>query len=454
MNRTAVINVVGLTQGLIGEHTPRIKAFADSVSVRSFAPAFPAVTCTVQSVYLTGETPSSHGIVANGWYDREAAEVKFWKQSNHIVHGEKIWDELRRELPDFTCAKMFWWYNMYSSADWSVTPRPMYPADGRKFFDVHAQPMAMREEIKEGLGDFPFPAFWGPAAGIKSSQWIADSAKWIEKKEQPTLNLVYLPHLDYCLQQYGPDAPEIAAELAAIDQVVGDLIDFYAQCGIEVILLSEYGISKVDKAIHLNREFRKRGWIQVKDELGLETLDCGACKVFAVADHQVAHIYINDPSLRDEVMEMLASVEGVEEIRESQQIWQEGIATDRAGDLIAVAEENAWFTYYYWEDDAVAPDFARCVDIHRKPGYDPVELFLNPELSFPKAKIATFLLKKKLGIRGLLDVIPLDASLVKGSHGRDRVPEAEQPVFIGKNADSVTTAESVYHAILTSVRGS
>ena len=168
----------------------------------------------------------------------------------------------------------------------------------------------------------------------------------------------------------------------------------------------------------------------------------------------MAHIYINDPSLRDEVMEMLASVEGVEEIRESQQIWQEGIATDRAGDLIAVAEENAWFTYYYWEDDAVAPDFARCVDIHRKPGYDPVELFLNPELSFPKAKIATFLLKKKLGIRGLLDVIPLDASLVKGSHGRDRIPEAEQPVFIGKNADSVTTAESVYHAILTSVRGS
>ena len=453
MNRTAVINVVGLTQGLIGEHTPQINRFLESVSVASFVPAFPAVTCTAQSVYLTGKDVGEHGIVANGWYDKEAAEVKFWKQSNHIVRGEKIWDELRRANPDFTCAKMFWWYNMYSSADFSVTPRPMYPADGRKVFDVHTQPMDMREKMKSDLGEFPFPAFWGPAAGIKSSQWIAESAKWIEQKEQPTLNLVYLPHLDYCLQQYGPDAPEVTPELCAIDEVVGDLIGFYQERGIEVILLSEYGISKVDKAIHLNREFRKRGWIQVKDELGLETLDCGGCRVFAVADHQVAHIYLNDPSIRDEVLDFLGKVEGIEEVRISADIWPEGGAVERAGDFIAVAEVNAWFTYYYWEDDALAPDFARCVDIHRKPGYDPVELFLDPELSFPKGKIAAFLLKKKLGMKALLNVIPIDASLVKGSHGRDKVSESEQPVFIGKGADAVTSAESVYQAILQSVQG-
>ena len=272
MNRTVVINVVGLTKSLIGEHTPNIKKFANSVRAVSFMPAFPAVTCTAQSVYLTGKDASSHGIVANGWYDREAAEVKFWKQSNYIVQGEKVWDELRSENPDFTCAKMFWWYNMYSSADYSATPRPMYPADGRKVFDIHTQPMDIREEIKSDLGDFPFPAFWGPAAGIASSKWIAESSKWIEEKEQPTLNLVYLPHLDYCLQQYGPNAAEVIPELKAIDEVVGELIDFYRQRDVEVILLSEYGISKVDKAIHLNREFRKRGWIQVKDELGLETV--------------------------------------------------------------------------------------------------------------------------------------------------------------------------------------
>ena len=445
--RVAVLNVVGLTRAVLDE-MPHLREWSKGRESRSFKPAFPAVTCTAQSSYLTGKSVGEHGIVGNGWYDREAAEVKFWKQSNHLVKGEKVW-----EAEGVDCAKMFWWYNMYSSADYSATPRPMYPADGRKVFDIHTQPMGMREEIKADLGDFPFPAFWGPAAGIASSKWIAESSKWIEKKEQPTLNLVYLPHLDYCLQQYGPDAAEVIPELKAIDEVVGELIDFYRQRDVEVILLSEYGISKVDKAIHLNREFRKRGWIQVKDELGLETLDCGACQVFAVADHQVAHIYLNDQSIRDEVLDLLQAVDGIEEVRVSAEIWSEGKAMERAGDFIAVAEENAWFTYYYWEDDAVAPDFARCIDIHRKPGYDPVELFIDPALSFPKGKIAGFLLKKKLGMRALLDVIPLDASLVKGSHGRDKVPESEQPVFIGKGAEAVTSAESVYQAILQSVRG-
>ena len=453
MNRVAVINIVGLTQGLIGKQTPQIKSFADSATTASFPPAFPAVTCTAQSSYLTGKDPGSHGVVGNGWYDRESAEVKFWKQSNHIVHGEKIWDQLRRDHDGFTCAKMFWWYNMYSSADWSVTPRPMYPADGRKVFDVHTQPMDLREQIKSDLSDFPFPSFWGPAAGIASSHWIADSAKWIEEKQQPTLNLVYLPHLDYCLQKYGPGAAEVDPELRAIDDVVGDLIDFYQQCDVEVVLLSEYGISKVSRAIHLNREFRKRGWIQVKDELGLETLDCGACQVFAVADHQVAHIYINDSSIREEVVDLLEKTDGVEEVRVAAEIWQDGVATERAGDLVAVSEPDAWFTYYYWEDDAMAPDFARGVDIHRKPGYDPVELFLDPEIRFPKAKIAAFLLKKKLGFRALLDVIPIDSSLVKGSHGRDQVPEAEQPVFISRSDTPVTCAEDVFGAISSMIEG-
>ncbi|MGB2011912.1 MAG: nucleotide pyrophosphatase/phosphodiesterase family protein, partial [Akkermansiaceae bacterium] len=412
MKRVAVINVVGLTEGLIGESTPAIKAFADANQLSSFTPAFPAVTCTAQSAYLTGRGVESHGIVGNGWYDRESAEVRFWKQSNHLVHGEKIWDRLKRENPDATCAKMFWWYNMYSGADWSVTPRPLYPADGRKVFDIHTQPMELRDKLKADLGDFPFPSFWGPAAGIASSQWIAESAKWIERAEQPTLNLIYLPHLDYCLQKYGPNASEVEPELEAIDEVVGDLISFFQSRGVEIAILSEYGISEVNRAIHLNREFRKKGWIQVKDELGRETLDCGGCRVFAVADHQVAHIYINDESIREEVIELLHETAGIEEVRVPADIWDPGVATERAGDLIAIADNDAWFTYYYWEDDSKAPDYARCVDIHRKPGYDPVELFIDPDITLPKAKVAAFLLRKKLGFRALLDVISLDARLV------------------------------------------
>ena len=438
--RLAVLNIVGLSKSLLGENAPGITAFAEKHGLQTYAPAFPALTTTAQSSILTGTPPEKHGIVANGWYDRESAEVRFWKQSNHIVYGEKIWDTLRRTVPGFTCAKLFWWYNMHSSADFTITPRPLYPADGSKHFDVHTQPMAMRDELKADLGPFPFPAFWGPAAGIASTEWIAGSAKWVEKKHSPTLSLVYLPHLDYCLQKDGPAALNIPAEVRAIDRVVTDLIAYYESRSIRVMLLSEYGISPVNTPVHLNRLFRDKGWLSIKDELGRETLDYGGSKAFAVADHQIAHIYINDPSIGIEVRALLETVDGIDEIRPQNH--------PRSGELIAIAKPNAWFTYYYWTDDAKSPDFARTIDIHRKPGYDPCELFIDPAIPYPKVKIAKFLLKKKLGIRGLLEVIPLDPTLVKGSHGRDKVPDFEKPVLIG-STHKVQKAEDVHAAILS-----
>ena len=443
MKRIAVLNVVGLTKGLLGERMPRTGHFAKGVEVTSFPPAFPAVTTTAQATYLTGRAPGDHGIVGNGWYEREDAEVRFWKQSNHLVHGEKLWEALRREREGFRCAKMFWWYNMYPSADWSVTPRPIYPADGRKIFDVYTHPPGLRDELVGQLGEFPFPSFWGPRAGLPSSQWIADSARWIEKEEEPDLNLVYLPHLDYGLQRWGPDAPEMEAEFEAIDRLVDELISFFVKRGVEVVLLSEYGISKVRKPVHLNRVFRDKGWLQIKNELGLELLDAGASRAFAVADHQVAHVYVRDDSIRNEVRGVLEATEGVAEVRES--CFGDGIGGRRAGDFIAVSSPESWFTYYYWMDDMVAPDFARTVDIHRKPGYDPVELHLDPTLSLPGIRIASFLIRKKLGFRALLPVIPLDASLVGGSHGLDVVPEDGQPVLVGPGASSVSSAEKVFN---------
>ena len=445
--RLAVLNIVGLSESLLGPHLPGLTAFAQKHGCQSYAPAFPAVTCTAQSSITTGTPPGSHGIVANGWYDRESAEVRFWKQSNHLVRGEKLWDKLRGEISGFTCAKLFWWYNMHSSADFSITPRPLYPADGRKVFDIHTQPMALRDELKRDLGDFPFRAFWGPAAGIESSEWIAASAKRVEEKHSPTLSLVYLPHLDYPLQKDGPLASNIPAELEKLDHVATGLIDYYESRGVRVLVLSEYGISPVTRPVHLNRLFRERGWLSIKNELGRETLDCGGSRVFAVADHQIAHVYVNDPTLLEEVRSLLGITPGVDEVREPLETWGSGIATERAGDFIAIAAPDAWFTYYFWDDDALAPDYARTIDIHRKPGYDPCELFIDPALCFPKLKIAKFLLKKKLGQRGLMEVIPLDATLVKGSHGRDRVPENERPVLLGTGFP-VATAEDVHRAIL------
>lgn len=449
--RLAVINLVGLSKSLLGEHMPGLTKFSKEQGIQSFSPAFPAVTCTAQSSMVTGTSPAEHGVVANGWYDRENAEVRFWKQSNAIVRGEKLWDKLRQEIPGFTCAKLFWWYNMHSTADFSITPRPLYPADGRKVFDIHTQPMEMREELKKDLGPFPFQAFWGPAAGIASSEWIAASAKWVEEKHSPTLSLVYLPHLDYPLQKDGPLAANIPEELRKTDKLTTELITFYESRDVRVLVLSEYGISPVKRPIHLNRLFRKKGWLQIKDELGLETLDCGASRVFAIADHQVAHVYVNDPTLRDEVRALLAETPGVDEVRAVDELWGKGIASKRGGDFIAIAAADAWFTYYFWENDELAPDYARTIDIHRKPGYDPCELFLDPALAFPKLRIAEFLLRKKLGLRGLLDVIPLDASLVKGSHGRDHVPDGECPVLLGTSYP-VTSAEDVHQAILDAAR--
>src|SRR5438876_3428172 len=261
MQRTAVINVVGLTESLIGPDLPRIRSFRQRGAIVNIAPAFPAVTCTAQSTYLTGTSPNAHGIVGNGWYNRELAEVQFWKQSDHLVYGRKIWEELRERDPKFTCAKLFWWFNMYSSADYSITPRPMYPADGRKVFDIYTTPFSIREEIKKDLGEFPFATFWGPAAGVPSpqgppaaaSRWIAESAKWIESKYHPTLSLIYLPHLDYNLQRLGPRHPAITQDFQRIDAIVGDLIDFFQAQSVQVLLLSEYGITEVDTPIHLNR---------------------------------------------------------------------------------------------------------------------------------------------------------------------------------------------------------
>ncbi len=431
MERTAVLNVVGLTSRLIGGATPHIRDFLERHRFARIEPVLPAVTCTAQATYLTGKLPRDHGIVANGWYDREYAEHRFWKQPNQLVHGEKLWEMLRREDPGFTCAKLFWWFNMYSSADFAVTPRPLYPADGRKVFDVHTQPMALREKIKKDLGPFPFRNFWGPGSNIKSSLWIAEAAKWIEAKHWPSLSLVYLPHLDYNLQRAGLDWDRIRPDLNEIDNVVGDLIRFYEHRNIQVVLLSEYGITDVSQPVHLNRVFRERGWLSIKEEIGRDAVDLGGSRAFAIADHQLAHIYVQDPALIPEVRAVLEATPGVEKVLSKQEKYYAGLEHERSGDLIAVADAQSWFTYYFWMDDRRAPDYARCVDIHRKCGYDPVELFLDPKLRFPKLKVAAKLARKVLGFRMLMDVIPLDATLVRGSHGRVPEDPADWPVLIG-----------------------
>jgi predicted AlkP superfamily pyrophosphatase or phosphodiesterase len=454
VRRLAVIDLVGLNQRLLDERMPALSAFAARNGSALIRPTFPAVTCTAQSTYLTGLTPAGHGIVGNGWYDRELHEHHFWKQSNRLVRGEKLWETVRHERPGFTCAKLFWWYNMYSSADWAITPRPMYSTDGRKVFDIYTHPLSLRDEIPRELGPFPFPAFWGPMAGIASSAWIASSARWIEQRHQPDLSLIYLPHLDYNLQRLGPDDAAIADDLRDIDRVAGELITWLEARDIRVIILSEYGITSVRRAVHPNRILRENGWLAVKMELGRELLDCGASRAFAISDHQIAHLYINDPSIEHAVRDALLAANGVARLLDAEGKHTVGLDHLRAGDFVAVSDEDSWFTYYYWQDDALAPDFARCVDIHRKYGYDPVELFFDPALPAPKMKIALRLLQKELGFRTLMDVIPLDASLVRGSHGCLPADSRDWPLILGCGATQAeeVSARDVHELLLGVIR--
>ena len=457
MQPTVVINVVGLTPRMVGPDTPNLQRLAARGGTRPLGTVTPAVTCSAQATFLTGVLPNRHGIVGNGWYFRDLSEIWFWRQSAALVGDQKLWDAARAREPGFTCANMFWWYNMYSGADIGVTPRPIYCADGRKLPDCYAAPAELRDELTKLLGPFPLFSFWGPATTIASSEWIARASIHVRRTRKPTLTLIYLPHLDYGLQRVGPDDPSIATDLRAVDNVCGELIANAEQDGARIVVLSEYGITAVNRPIHINRALRGAGLLAVREELGRELLDPGASQAFAVADHQIAHIYVRDAGRIASVKGLLEKLPGVEQVLDADSKPTFGLDHPRAGELVAVSAADSWFTYYHWTDDDRAPDYARTVEIHRKPGYDPVELFLDPAIRNPKLAVGWRLAKRKLGFRSLMDVIPLDATLVKGSHGRvtDRLEDG--PVVISSDAeflpDGAVSATEVKNLILAHIFG-
>jgi predicted AlkP superfamily pyrophosphatase or phosphodiesterase len=438
MHKTLVLLIVGLTERLLGKDTPHLSAFAKRGGLRPLRTVVPAVTCTVQSTLLTGLSPRDHGAVANGWYFHEQAEVWLWRQSNRLIAGEKIWDKGKKLDAAFTCANMFWWYNMYSTVDISATPRPMYPADGRKLPDHYAEPPQLRDELNSILGTFPLFKFWGPMTSIEASRWIARATQHVRRTRQPTLTLCYLPHLDYGLQKWGPDPddPRIAQDLRDIDSVAGELIEEAESNGDHVVVVSEYGIVPVREAVHINRALRQAGLVRVRNEIDRELLDVGASNAFAVADHQIAHVYLQHGADSCSIKGLLESLDGVAHVLDDEGKRAMGLDHPRSGDLVALSAPDRWFSYYWWLDDAKAPDFARTVDIHRKPGYDPMELFVDPAISLPMLKVGRRLAARKLGFRNLLDVTPItDTGMVKGSHGLVTELPQDGPLIISSAPD-------------------
>ncbi len=419
-----VLNCVGLTPRHLGPHTPNLTRLAAEGFSAPLQPVLPAVTTSAQTSMLTGTLPHEHGIVGNGWYFRELGEVWLWRQSRGLVQRPVAWPAGTRVL------NHFWWYAMNAPEfTASVTPRPVYHHDGRKTPDIYTFPDGLKQTLSERHGVFPLFNFWGPLADIRSTRWIAESFVTAFAATAPQLALCYLPHLDYDLQRFGPAGDHLASNLRALDHEAGKVIAAAHQHGAQVLVVSEYGISAVTHGVYINRALRQAGLLAVSNNAAGELLDPGTSRAFAVCDHQLAHVYVREPADLPLVRALLQNLDGIERVYALAERSAIGLNHARSGELIAISAASRWFTYDYWLDDTQKPDFAQAVEIHKKPGYDPRELLFDPRGGKRRAGLA--LLRKKLGLRYLLNPCPLDDRLIKGSHGRAPADALDGPLVIG-----------------------
>lgn len=424
MRPLVVLNCVGLTPGHLGEHTPCLRDLAARGFHSPLNTALPAVTATAQATMLTGKDPSAHGIVANGWYFRDLNEILFWRQSERLIQTPQVWDE-----KPWKVLKHFWWYAMNTTAHATVTPRPVYHHDGSKSPGFYAWPPPLKEAILRAHGEFPLFQFWGPTAAIGSTRWIAESFCTAWEHQKPDLGLCYLPHLDYDLQRKGPQGDHLAANLRDLDACVELICTRLSKYSPSMLIVSEYGLVPVSDAVFPNRILRTQGFLEVSWNAAGELIDSGMSRAFAVCDHQLAHVYVRNPGDIANVRACLEKTPGIAAVFGGEERADLGLLHSRSGDLILLSDPNRWFAFDYWEEDARKPDFARSVEIHKKPGYDPRELFFDPQGG--KLRAAKALLRKKLGFRYVLDPCPLDARMVRGSHGLSVTDARDGAVLIG-----------------------
>jgi predicted AlkP superfamily pyrophosphatase or phosphodiesterase len=430
-----LLDAVGLTSRLL-PHAPRLHALlAAGAWLRPLHEVVPAVTCTSQAAMLTGVGAERHGIVGNGWLFRDTMEVRFWQQSNRLLQAEPLYRTARRRARargrPFSCGKLFWWFNQGADVDVSVTPKPYYGADGSKAFGITGLPDGLTGQLEAELGPFPFFTFWGPGAGRPCTQWIARCAAWVLRRRRPDLLLVYLPHLDYDPQRFGPAGCDLPHLVKQLDDACAPLLDAARAEGARVWVVGEYGHVQVGRVVEPNRVLRKAGLLSVRRGPFGEMLETFTSRAFAVCDHQLAHVYVREAQDVPAVRDLLAPLPGVARAPVGDERAEFGLSHERAGEVVLLSERDAWFAYPFWLDDTLAPDYARTVDIHRKPGYDPCELFLDPKLLWPTGRVIRRLIQKKLGFRTLFDVVPLDPTLVKGSHGLPAGDPLDRPLLLG-----------------------
>jgi predicted AlkP superfamily pyrophosphatase or phosphodiesterase len=378
------------------EKTPTLHGWAQRGAVADLTPTFPCVTSSVQATTWTGLGPSEHGVIANGFYDRDRREVEFWVARNGVIAGEQIWDVVARS--GMTSAVWHAQNIKDASADYIVTPEPIHHPDGRTELWCYSKPDGLYQELVDDLDHFPLQHYWGPMANIESTRWIVSAAMWLIERRNPNFHYVYLPHLDYASQKFGPNSEQAGDALRELDAELARLATFLnsSSAGSETVVLaaSEYAITDVSGVVYPNRVLADAGMLSTHNTEDGRVIDFASSRAFAMVDHQLAHVYTRDVDSSD-VADVFAGVQGVSAVATGADRSQWNLDHSRAGDVILISENDHWFAYYWWSDDADAPPFARTVDIHRKPGYDPVELFFDPATRS----------------------IPLDATLVRGSHG-------------------------------------
>ena len=381
--------------------TPTLYAWANSGVLAELTPSFPCVTSSVQASMWTGVPPRRHGIIGNGFFHRDRNEVAFWVARNEAIEAEQIWDMIPQASPGLTSAVWHAQNIKDARADYIVTPEPIHDPDGSMKLWCYSKPDGLYQQLVDQLGHFPLQHYWGPQANIESTQWILRGALWLAQTHAPNFHWIYLPHLDYAAQKFGPNSAEAKTALVALDQQLSTFRDAIESLGRAIrpqyMVAGEYALTDVHTAIFPNRLLRQAGLLRVEEKGGHEYLDLGRSAAFAMVDHQFAHVFIRDDRSKD-IMKAKALFEnepGIDAVYAGQEREAVGLGHARSGDIILVTKDTHWLAYYWWLDDRAAPPFARTVDIHSKPGYDPLELFFDP----------------------VTKSISLDTARIRGSHG-------------------------------------